>query len=235
MSRNDEGEFELVVGNRQLMAVLFILFIVCGAVFGVGYWIGKNTAPSVAAQAAAAKPAAGEPASQPKPDPSPPRTTPGGSLPQAAADTPLAPGEAKVTSTATMPVNAGDKPLAPETAQGLRPPALLGPPTKPPEPKPAAAVKPVEAPKPAPVDSSGPQPGQTYLQVAAVKKAEADVIVDVLKNRGFSALAAPVTPNQPPEGLWRALVGPLKDADAIAKARADLQALRFKDAIVRRY
>jgi cell division septation protein DedD len=59
--------------------------------------------------------------------------------------------------------------------------------------------------------------------------------VDVLKKRGFPAQVAPVVAGQPDDALWRALVGPLDDAAAVAKARADLQNAGFREVIVRKY
>jgi cell division protein FtsN len=64
-----------------------------------------------------------------------------------------------------------------------------------------------------------------------VGKPEAELVMDVLKKRGFSALVAPV----PNDTRWRALVGPLPDSASLAKARSDLLAAGFKDVIVRKY
>ena len=238
MPRNDEGEFEMLVDNRQLMAVLFVLFIVCSLVFGIGYWIGKNSAPEPQPQVAAAKPSPGETGSSGKPEAAGAPAEVTAPLPQAAADVPLPPGEAKVTSPETTPVG-GEKPQPPpevKPAADVKPaveakPAVEVKPVAPP-PKPVETPKP---PKPAPRESARPVRAGTYLQVAAVKKADAEILVDALKKRGFSAIVAPVTPGQPADGLWRALVGPLADAAAIAKARADLQSAAFKNVFVQKY
>lgn len=227
MPRNDEGEFELVVGNRQLMALLFVLFSVCGVVFGIGYWIGKNASPEVQAQAATAKPSPSEAASvegRPEPVGPPAETAP---LPQAAADIPLPPGEAKmVTATGTTAVT----PDAPQTPAETRP---APPPEARPSPPPA---KPVETAKAAPPKPSpGPQPGERYLQIAAVKRAEAEIVAEAMNKRGFHTITAPATPDQPADGLWRVLVGPVGDNASIAKIRADLQAAGFKRVFVQKY
>jgi len=233
----------MVVGNRQLMAVLLVLFSVCGLVFGIGYWIGKNSAPEPQPQVAASKPSPGETGSPGRPEAAGARPELTAPLPQAAADVPLQPGEAKVTSPETKPVG-GEKPLPPpegKPAPDAKPPAEVKPvaEVKPAEVKPAAPPpKPVETPKPpkpAPRESASLVRAGTYLQVAAVKKADAEILVDALKKRGFPAVAAPVTPRQPADGLWRALVGPLADAAAIAKARADLQNAAFKNVFVQKY
>ena len=42
MAHNDEGEFELVIGNRQLLLVFGVLLVLLGVLFTMGYLIGKN-------------------------------------------------------------------------------------------------------------------------------------------------------------------------------------------------
>jgi cell division septation protein DedD len=64
-----------------------------------------------------------------------------------------------------------------------------------------------------------PVAGQTYLQLAAVGKPEAEMLVDVVTRKGFAAIHAPVKEKP---GLFRVLVGPLKDAAAIAETRNKL-------------
>jgi cell division septation protein DedD len=66
--RNDDGEFELILGNRQLMSVFFIVVILLGIFFAMGYIVGRNSspvgAPEVASRPAATKSAADAPASE---------------------------------------------------------------------------------------------------------------------------------------------------------------------------
>jgi cell division septation protein DedD len=206
MPKNEEGEFELVVGNRQLLTIVFIMMVLFGVVFTMGYLVGRTATPEAGLVAAKGQPT--DTAEQ-RPEPSQPMPA------QPAAptvDTPLAPGEAKVTPTGTVPV--GGTPPAPAE-------------TEPPAPKPV--VSPAKPAEPVP-----PTPGQTYLQVGAVKKPEAEVLVDVLRKKGYPALVAPVVPGQPEDAPWRALVGPFPDAASLAKARAELQNT-FRDIIIRKY
>jgi cell division septation protein DedD len=88
-------------------------------------------------------------------------------------------------------------------------------------------VAPVAAP---PVVSSAPAAGQTFLQLKAIKRPEAELVAGVLKKRGFPSMVAPSTK----EGLFRVLVGPL-DKKAIAGTRKDLEKAGFPDAIVMKY
>jgi cell division septation protein DedD len=47
--RNDDGQFELILGNRQVLSVFFIVVILLGVFFTVGYIVGRNSAPVVTA------------------------------------------------------------------------------------------------------------------------------------------------------------------------------------------
>ena len=46
MPRNDEGEFELVLGNRQLLSGFFIVVILFAIFFSMGYVVGRNSTPA---------------------------------------------------------------------------------------------------------------------------------------------------------------------------------------------
>ena len=54
MPRNDDGEFELILGNRQLMSVFFIVVILLGVFFAMGYIVGRNSSPVGAPEVASA-------------------------------------------------------------------------------------------------------------------------------------------------------------------------------------
>jgi len=44
MPGNEEGEFELVLGNKQLLSVFFVVVVLLGVFFTMGYVVGRNTA-----------------------------------------------------------------------------------------------------------------------------------------------------------------------------------------------
>src|SRR5437773_1409325 len=46
MPRNDEGDFELVLGNRQLLSGFFIVVILFGIFFTMGYIVGRHSSPA---------------------------------------------------------------------------------------------------------------------------------------------------------------------------------------------
>jgi cell division protein FtsN len=191
MPRDETGEFEVLLGNKQLLSIFVIVVILLGVFFTMGYIFGrKSNAPEAAsAQAKTAAPPAGQLASQ-KPE-------------SAFGDSATPQAQEPVTQTATPPVE-------PPKEKAEAPAPLV------PQPPPAAE----------------PAPGQTYLQVVAVKKPEAEVVADVLRKKGFHCVVAP-HPDQP---IFRVLVGPLEDADDLAKTRSALLDLNagFKP-IVRKF
>jgi cell division septation protein DedD len=198
MAKAEDGEFELVLGNRQLLSVFFVVVILVAVFFTMGYIVGRNSAPGFEARKSDKPPAgdAGRPSAAVQasaPQPAPERKT-----------------ETSETASASAPKKEPERP-APAKNE----------PEKKPEPEEAAAPVPEE-----------PTSGQTYLQVVAVERAEAEIFVDVLGKKGFHAIFAPV-PEKP--GTFRVLVGPYKDAAAIGQARTDLEKAGFKNTFVRKY
>jgi len=185
-----------------------VLMIVIGVVFSMGYIVGRANSGSDT-PAPVTQQAANQPAGHP--------TAAGAAAAPVSESTPdasLAPGDAKVTTpetSSTMPVESVTPAAGTPTAT---PPPVVTP--RPPVQPPRAARTP-----PAAV----PQPGQTYLQVAAVRKPQAEMLVEVLKEKGFRALTTPVAPGSE---LYRALVGPLADASDRARVKAQLEKAGFK-------
>ena len=56
MSNHEEGEFELVLGNKQLLSVFFLVILLLGVFFSMGYIVGRNTAPATSLSASAKQP-----------------------------------------------------------------------------------------------------------------------------------------------------------------------------------
>src|SRR3954452_23959355 len=96
MRNNDTGEFELVVGNKQLLSGFFIVVLLFAVAFAMGYVVGQNSPRSAKMQAEAAGspsrvqtsdggpqpaspaapvPAPQQPAAQPTGEPPPPQPT----------------------------------------------------------------------------------------------------------------------------------------------------------------
>jgi cell division septation protein DedD len=55
MPKNEDGEFELILGNRQLLSVFFIVVVLLGVFFTMGYIVGRNSGPIQPTEAVAAR------------------------------------------------------------------------------------------------------------------------------------------------------------------------------------
>jgi cytoskeletal protein RodZ len=192
--KNEDGEFELILANRQLLSVFFIVVVLLGVFFTMGYIVGRNSGPAVEVAAVH------KPESKPMVvDSTPPQdSSPASSAPAAAAPAP----------TSTQPQREAEVPRTEPKRE--EPVAKREPPAK------------KEREKPAPASPS-PASGQTYLQLVATAKAEADVMVDVLHQKQFKAIAVEI-PEKP--GLFRVLVGPLSDG-TLNKMKSDLTSAGF--------
>jgi len=69
MSRNVDGEFEMVLGNKQLLSLFFLVVVLFAVFFSLGYMVGRSVGPGTTQ--AAQPPATAEPASSPSSSPSP--------------------------------------------------------------------------------------------------------------------------------------------------------------------
>ena len=197
MPKNDDGEFELILGNKQLLSVFFIVVVLLGVFFTMGYIVGRSSTP----------PAGPEVASVRKPEK--PMVVEG-------------PDRGAATSTPAPEKKAPE----PVKAEPEKPAPVKSEPPKPePKPEPKKEVtkqKQVEKPTPA-AKAEAPAAGQSYLQLAATSQREGDIMVDVLRKKGFKARAAEI-PEKP--GTFRILVGPVESGD-MNKMRAELQSAGF--------
>jgi cell division protein FtsN len=207
LPRTDDGEFELVLGNKQLLSVFFIMVVLLGVFFAMGYIAGRNSTPIATDAAKKEGPIVVDSSA---------RTSP---MPEAGAQAAPQPAQpAADTGTPTQPV--ASAPPAREKAPAEAPPAA---------PKPAPAQE-------ASTDAGGapqvvePEKGTVYLQVSATARQEAEVVAGTLSKRGFKTQLAP----GPNESIFRVLVGPLKDASEIARTKADLVKAGFGP-IVKRF
>ena len=205
MTRTD-GEHELVLGNKQLLSAFFVVVILLGVFFTMGYFVGKNTATAGfnAGQAIAGGA---------RPD------APGKLLDNGSQTPASAPPD--ITSPAMDP-GASSTPAPPPPVATTRPPETKT------EPK---TAPPIDAP-PAKTETSippMPQPNseEMYLQVSAVRRPDAENMVKLLRERGFPALLG----ESSKQGLFRVLVGPFKTRTDMAHTKTELKAKGF-DSIV---
>ena len=193
LDENDQGR-EIVLGNKQLLSMFFIVAALLGVAFTMGYIIGRNTTNvSAAAGTTVPAPVANKRAPADAPEP----TTEDAPAPSA-----------PVTRTESNPHEpvTGTQPARPYTEPA-------------PAAKPAPEALPPVANDATPASSAAVSAG-TYLQVAALKRQDADHMVTMLRKRGYAALLG----ESPKEGLFRVLVGPFKDMPALSDSKLRLKA-----------
>jgi hypothetical protein len=203
MKNNETGEFELVVGNRQLLSGFFIVVLLFAVAFAMGYVLGQNSPRS--AKIAAETPSTGGTASSANTRPQP-------------------------ASPAPAPVDRGPgaAPRVPADAAAGQPP-----PDAPPQPTTKAVEDPANAAPPVNVAqqtasasgimSAADLPPGSYWQAIAVKPSVAEAIRQTLKDKGFQVSLTPATAN-----LTRVLVGPYGDTTALGRAKTDLESAGFQ-------
>jgi len=121
MAKTD-GEYELVLGNRQLLSAFFIVVILFALFFTMGYIVGRNSAPaSMAAAAAPAPPAQNPENTRPAPvTATPAPTTETMSEPPKATETAADDDKAPAPTTRSV-APAPDKPTPRETPAPVEP------------------------------------------------------------------------------------------------------------------
>ena len=208
MFRTSESETEILLGNKQLIGIFFVIAALLGVAFYGGYMVGRagNGKKPVAAITANPEQPAGAPAT----------STAGGETHSFPAD-----------SSAPAPVATAP---AHEASPRVDEAPLGSPKSK------SAEVEPrPRATDTAPAETSGefaPEAGQQFLQVAAVGRDEAEAVADVLHKKGFQAHAVP-KPGNPK--LYRVLIGPVQDAADLSSTRDALRRTGFREVIVQRY
>jgi cell division septation protein DedD len=217
LPKNDEGEFELILGNRQLISVFVIVVALLGVFFSMGYIVGRNSSLAGGQEARADKSNDKSNGDKNAADSAP--DTPSSAEP-ADASSPAATASDDAPPSSTQP----EKPsAAPAAAQ--RAPA----PVQEAKPKPSPAREATPPPQRAPV--TGQVAVGQYWQVVATSRPDAEIIAEALGKKGFHAVLAPA----PKDGVFRVLVGPLVDASAQAQTRTNLEAAGFKNPIMRKY
>jgi len=163
MRNNETGEFELVVGNKQLLSGFFIVVLLFAVAFAMGYVVGQNT------QRPAKMAADG---------------TGAGTVASTAVDSRPQP---------STPVPAPPPTPAPETAAGQQPPPdAAQPATQPAQGSQPSEEKPAAPASTGVVSPAELAPG-SYWQVIAVKPEVAEAMRQTLKDKGFQVSLTPAT------------------------------------------
>lgn len=193
----DQGQ-EATAGTGRLLFMFLGMVVLCAVFFGLGYSVGKSSAPAPT-QAA---------------EPSPTVTAAGGAKPS-----PMNPG-----GSGSQTASSDQLTFYKSVEQKGQQPGLAAKPASPPQTKPAAGspaakeeAKLAAAVGMTPVDTAAPVSGYT-VQVAAVSRQEdADALVKALRKKQYPVFVAANSPDK----LFHVQVGPFsdpKEADAM-KAR----------------
>ncbi|HEX4749098.1 MAG TPA: SPOR domain-containing protein [Bryobacteraceae bacterium] len=217
MLRTEDNETEILLGNKQLLGIFFVVAVLLGVAFYGGYMVGK-AAPGN--KIAVTGPAQDTATSQ-----------------ETSTSTGTATGSAKGGETHTL---ASDTSTPPDPTEATQPepqssePPLGTPKAKKPKPAtaPPAALPPPTSASTRASSSFTPLPGQQFLQVAAVGRDEALGVAEVLHAKGFSAHAVP-KPGNPT--IYRVIIGPLRDAGDLSTTRDALRRTGFREVIVQKY
>jgi cell division protein FtsN len=216
MFQERDGEKEILLGNKQLLGIFFVLAVLFGVFFTAGYMVGHT---------ASGKPAA-ESTSEAKSSARDTAAVPGET--HAVAPEPGAPSEkASGLSQSKKPSAGVPEPLAREAKQENKSRNDAAGTAQAHASAPAASVE-----KTALADTiSGDDETsshKTYLQVAALNHSDAVTVAKVLSKKGFRAHVSPKTGTP----LYRVLVGPVKDAGDLNATRAALKSKGFREVFV---
>jgi cell division septation protein DedD len=185
-----DNESEILLGNKQLLAVFAVVAILLAIAFTGGYMLGKSSAEKKAL---------------------------------AVADS-----ASSTTTDAAGPIT---RRLTPDEPAASKPDAPVVEPPKQeanPAPEPPVAL-PEKEPRSA---SDSPKPGQTFVQVAAVARKDADATAEVLRKHGFHARVAPAPAAT---GMYRVLVGPGKDPADLRNTEDALRKIGYTKCFVQHY
>ena len=214
MAEQRDGGFELVLSNRQLMSLFFVVVVFFAAFFSVGYVVGFGHGEG-------SRPAP-ELAEAPAPAPAQEEVR----LP----DSLLMPAEAEAPEEPAPAAARAEPKQSPRVVETAAPPAKPAPtPAPPPAQKKAAAapaapatpaLRPTEAPKPRPAAPSAATAASGYnVQVSAVRvAADANNVAGNLRQKGYPAHIEA----DRGDGWHRVLVGPFASREAAEESRKRL-------------
>ncbi|MGA2271110.1 MAG: SPOR domain-containing protein [Bryobacteraceae bacterium] len=234
MRNNETGEFELLVGNRQLLSGFFIVVLLFAVAFSMGYIVGRNSSPSAKLQAETASSvgtASQTPETRPQPVPQAPAAGGApGTAPAQPADAaqggavPPGPGAPPADTSpqpSTQPER-GPQSAAPATAV---PPGPGAAPTVAPGGSPSGAPSgPGVQPRAPPGTPAGPggtpeaAPGSYWQVLATASQTSADAMRQTMKDKGF-----PTSLQPGPNNLIRVLIGPYTDKQSLGRAKTELE------------
>jgi len=228
MSSTSENETEILLGNRHLLAIFFVLAVLLGIAFTGGYMVGRNSSDKKPAviSASATDPAAST-ATSLETHALPPASDNGDQTANEQTHTVQPPPPEPVVP---QSLTKEETPLGTPKKEPI--PEEQAAPAKPPTPAPKVTPTPAAAHSKPTANFAGPQSGQTFLQVAAVGHTEANALADVLSKKGFHAHAV-AKPGA--SDVYRVLIGPMRDTSELSSTRDSLRNAGFTKIFVQRY
>jgi len=211
MRNNETGEFELLVGNRQLLSGFFIVVLLFAVAFSMGYIVGRNSSPSAKLQTETASSVGAQsqaPETRPQPVPQAPAAS-GAAGPSPPADA-TAGGASSAPPADTPPQPSTQPERGPESPSGPAAPAPAAVATPP-------AVPPSAAP-PGPGGTPEAAPGSYWQILATASQTSAEAMRQTMKDKGFPASLQPG-----PNNLIRVLIGPYSDKQSLGRAKTELE------------
>ena len=218
MFEERDGEKEILLGNKQLLGIFFVLAILFGVFFTAGYMVGraKGAGEKQSAQstsAVEAKSTAVEPAGVNGGETH--AVNPEGAEQAAVQESQKAVDPARESSGKNSGLVSGREPLGSRST------------LKKPKPETAELTRSQEEQEPA-ASLALPPGHNTYLQVAAMGRTEAEAVARVLNKKGFHTHVAP----KPGSAYYRVLVGPMQDAGDLNTTRDALKKKGFREVFV---
>lgn len=205
---SESDETEILLGNKQLVGIFFVVALLLAVAFYGGYMLGRGGSTRRTATAAVAQE---ETPASPSAAGGETHVVSGGSA--AAGDQN---GTSDQNSSAAAKARQTEEPLGSpkhrKTASSEAPDA-----------EPAGATA---------AEGFAPQVGQQFLQVAAVSRDEAEAVADVLHKKGFRAHAVPKPGNVK---IYRVIIGPIRDTGDLSSTRDALMRTGFREVILQRY
>ena len=208
MPKSDEGHYELVLGNRQLLSGFFVLVILFAIFLTLGYILGRNSA--VMSEQRTAAGAAGVPSQNDAAREAPTPATSAG-RPAASEIVP----EPVSSSAETHPALAPSAP--PQDAPAEKRETATAPPPAPPA-KTTATTERTREILSSKIQLITPRKGDMFLQVAAIGRSEAELMAEQLNKRGYRAFLSEV----PGKDLFRVLIGPFETSTRLNETKKKL-------------
>lgn len=193
MPKSEEGHYELVLGNRQLISGFFVLVILFAIFLTLGYILGRNSV--VVGESGTVAGIADDSSRSPVAEVARPATSTTG-RPAASESIPEPLSAASEIPAASSPADAVSPAAEKRESTATKPAAVDHSPT-------TERTREILSGK---VQLISPRKGDVFLQVAAIGRAEAELMAEQLQKRSYRVFLSEV----PDKDLFRVLIGPFE-------------------------